>query len=531
MTAGLGELLRLALRRDRIMLPVWVYALIGSVLSTLVSLRRLYPDDASRDRLAQSINGNPSLRALYGPVHDAHGLGALTAWRILPFGGLMIGLLCVLLITRHTRAEEESGRLELVGAGAVGRAVPLAAALGTVLTACVAVALAVPLLMIAFGQDVAGSFALGLAYAGVGLVFAGAAALAAQVTGTARAANGIGGALLGLAYLLRACGDASGGSGPEWLVWLSPLGWAERVRPYGGNAWWLIALMLAVFLVQVAGAYVLAGRRDLGSGLLPQRPGPPAGAPSLRSAYALGLRLQRGSLYGWTAAFLASGLVFGGISRGIRQLLEGSGSMQQLLERMGGTKGAVDSYLSTMISTFALVAAVYAVQTVLRLRAEEIGGRAEPVLATGVARLTWAWSHLVYPLLGSAVLLLVAGLGLGVGAGAVLGDTGGWTWRLLGAALVQLPAVWVFAGVAVALFGLLPRWTAAAWGVLGALLFVAYLGPLLSAGQWLLDLTPFTHVPRLPGGTVTLQPLLWLTAVTVVLGGAGLAGLRRRDLG
>ena len=49
-TAGLGELLRLALRRDRIMLPVWIYALVGSVASTLVSIRHLYPDDASRDR-------------------------------------------------------------------------------------------------------------------------------------------------------------------------------------------------------------------------------------------------------------------------------------------------------------------------------------------------------------------------------------------------------------------------------------------------------------------------------------------------
>ena len=531
MTSGLGELLRLALRRDRIMLPLWIYALIGSVVSTLLSIRHLYPDAASREQLARSITDNPSLRALYGPVHDADSAGALTAWRILPFGGLMVGLLCVLLITRHTRAEEESGRLELVRAGAVGRGVPLAAALGTALIACAAVALVVPLLMIAFGEDVAGSFGFGFAYAGVGLVFAGAAAVTAQLTGTARAANGIGGALLGLAYLLRAVGDASGSGGPEWLVWLSPLGWAERVNAYGGDRWWLLAVMLAAFLVQVAAAYALSSRRDLGAGLLPQRPGPPVAGPSLRGAYGLGLRLQRGSLVGWTAAFLASGLVFGGISKGIEQLVDGSGSTQRLLERMGGTRGAVDSYLSTMTGFFGMVAAVYAVQCVLRLRGEEVGGRAEPVLAGGATRLSWAWSHLLYPLLGSAVLLLAAGVGTGLGAGAVLGDVGGWTWRLVGGALVQLPAVWVCAAAAVALFGLVPRRTSTAWGLLGAVLFIAYLGPLLSAGQWLLDLTPFTQVPRLPGGAVTWWPLLWLTLIAAALGGAGLVGLRHRDIG
>jgi ABC-2 type transport system permease protein len=228
---------------------------------------------------------------------------------------------------------------------------------------------------------------------------------------------------------------------------------------------------------------------------------------------------------------LVSGLVLGAITDGVRQLVDDSAQVAQMMERMGGTTGVVDSYLSTCMTFLAMAAAAYAVQSTLRLRAEETGGRAEPLLAGAVGRLSWAAGHLAYPLAGSAALLLAGGLGAGLGTGAVLGDAGTWTGRLLGAALVQLPAVWLFAGFGTALFGLLPRWTTAAWGVLGVALLIAYLGPVVDAGQWLLDLTPFTHVPRLPGGELRTAPLVWLVLLSTALLGAGLAGLRRRDVG
>ncbi|MBF9068487.1 ABC transporter permease [Streptacidiphilus fuscans] len=530
-TAGTGELLRFALRRDRIMLPVWLYALVGSTGATAASIGKLYPTTASRVSLAQSINSNGSLRALYGPVYDATSNGALTAWRMLPYGGLMLGLLCVLLVVRHTRAEEESGRLELIGAGAVGRGAPLAAGLGTAVIASALVGVLTAAVLGATGQPLGGSLAFGGALFGCGVCFAGVGAVTAQLSGTSRAANGIGGAVLGLAFLLRACGDAAGPTGPGWLLWLSPLGWAERVRPYTDDAWWLVALLVVAGAVQISIGYLLAGRRDLGAGLLPQRPGPAVAEPSLRGAGGLAWRLQRGGLLGWAVGFAVGGSMLGGITEGVKQLISTSSNVEQIMERMGGTSGMVDAYLATAMNLLAMVAAVYAVQTALRLRGEETSGRAEPVLATGVSRLGWAASHLLYPLLGSAVLLLVGGITAGLGTGVVLGDAAGWTGKLLVAALVQLPAVWIFAAVTVALFGLLPQWSTAAWGVLGVLLFIAYLGPAVNAGQWLLDLSPFTHVPKLPGSAFQAQPLLWMVLLSVVLAGSGLAGWRRRDVG
>ncbi|MBS2540119.1 ABC transporter permease, partial [Catenulispora sp. NF23] len=98
------------------------------------------------------------------------------------------------------------------------------------------------------------------------------------------------------------------------------------------------------------------------------------------------------------------------------------------------------------------------------------------------------------------------------------------------AGLITTPALWVIAAAGVALFGLRPKWTSAAYGVFGLMVFIANLGPLVNAGQWLVDLTPFAHIPKVPGGAFHWAPLVWMTLVSVVLTGAGLVGFRRRDV-
>ncbi|MEU2629608.1 ABC transporter permease [Kitasatospora sp. NPDC007106] len=525
--AGTPVLLRLALRRDRIVLPAWVYVLAASVVSTAVSFRSLYDTEDARLRFAAGIAANTSLRALYGPLHDASTIGGLTAWRMGVFGAVLAGLMSTLLVVRHTRAEEEDGRLELVGAGAVGRRAPLTAALLAAATANLVLAALVAGCLAATGEAPAGSLAFGLALGGCGMLFAGTAAVTAQVAGTARAANGLAGALLGTAFVLRAVGDA----GPAWVGWLSPIGWAEQVRPFAGDRWWALLLPAAGTALAVAAAYALVARRDLGAGLLPQRPGPAAGAPGLRTATALAVRLHRGTLIGWAGGLAAAGLVFGGVSRGVVDLVGDNARVADVIARLGGRQGVLDAYFGTMTNLFGMVVAGYAVQAVLRLRAEETSGRAEPVLATAVSRLRWAGGHLLFPLAGSAVLLAVAGVFTGLGQGAAMGGTGRAVARLVPAALAQLPAVWLVAAVALAVVGLAPRWSTAAWGALAFFLLIGWLGPVLRLPQWALDLSPFTHTPHLPGGAFTAVPLLWLTALAAVAAAVGLAALDRRDLG
>ena len=130
------------------------------------------------------------------------------------------------------------------------------------------------------------------------------------------------------------------------------------------------------------------------------------------------------------------------------------------------------------------------------------------------------------------MLLAIAGVATGLGYGLRAGGTGRWVSHMLGAGLAELPAALVIAGVAIAVFGLLPRVSAAvSWTAVGLAVALNIFGQVIQLSHWVLDISPFTHVPRLPGGTVSASPLVWLAALAVVLGGTGLAALRRRDIG
>ena len=533
--SGTGALARLAFRRDRIMLPAWVYVITALIASNSYSLDKLYPGAAARAALAASGGRNPALVFLYGRL-SGDSLGAVSAWRYGVWAAIFASLMSVFLVIRHTRADEEAGRLELVGSAAVGRLAALTAALLVAVAATVALTVLLVAALVFLGLPAAGSAAFTLAITTCSLAFAAVAALAAQLAAGARPARGIAIGVLGAAYLLRAVGDASGAGGPSWLTWLSPLGWTEFIRPYSENRWWVLALPLALTAAAVAGAYALAVLRDHGAGLLPDRPGRAAASAWLRGPRYLPLglawRLQRGTLYGWAAGFAFTFAASGAAAKGIGSLLGGSAQLRTAFTRLGGQAGITDAYLAAIMSLAGLAAAAYATSAVLRLRAEETEDRAEPLLAAATGRVRWGLSHVAVAVFGTALLLAVAGVAAGLGYGLRTSSAGTEMARLLGAALVQLPASLAVAGAAVLLFGLWPGASAAgAWTVLGAVVVIALFGQVLRLSGWLLDLSPFTHVPKLPGAAMTAPPLLWLCLAALALAAAGLTALRRRDIG
>ncbi|WP_335936846.1 ABC transporter permease [Streptomyces sp. PTD5-9] len=519
--AGVWTLLRLALRRDRIMMPIWVIVLGGSFASVGKSFASLYDTAAQRAELAASMNGNSSLRALYGPVFD-DSVGGLVSWRMVCFGGALAAVMSLIVVIRHTREEEETGRQEMLSSAMVGRRAPLTAALLAALIANAALALVIAVGLAGSGAGGPGAVALAAAVAGTGVLFACTAATAAQFTESARLAKGLTAAVLGAAFVLKAAGDAATDDGSSVLTWLSPLGWAENVRAYALTRWWVLLLMAAAIAVQAVLAYALAGRRDVGMSFLATRPGPARGR--IASASGLALRLQRGALLGWTLSFAAVGVVFGGLTDGAADLVGDNPKTQEIFERMGGQTGLTDAFLAAMVSMLGVVAALYTVASVLRLHGEETAGRAEPVLACGVSRPRWAAGHLVLAFGGAALIMVVGGLGLAAGHGHRLP-------AVLGAALVQLPAIWLLGGVTVLLYGAFPKAATASWGVAGICLALGWIGPALDLPQPVMDVSPFTHLPKLPGGSgMEWGPVLALTVTAAALVGAGMVALRRRDV-
>ncbi|MFJ6196647.1 ABC transporter permease [Micromonospora sp. NPDC092111] len=522
---GTRHLVRLILRRDRIVLPGWVLLLAVLPMSYAASFFELFPTAAERAGYATGTARNPSIVALLGPVYG-DSVGALTAQR----GGflqLIVGLAALLTVVRHTRTEEEAGRRELLGATVLGRYAGLTAALAVTYAASLLLGLLTAAGLVAAGLPAAGSLAYGLSVAGVGVVFATAGGLAAQLTETAGGARGIAVGVLGAAFALRLAGDTAS---HDWPSWLSPLGWAPRIRAFEGERWWVLALPVALTGLLAAVAYPVSVRRDVGAGVLPPRLGPAEAGRALAGPFGLAWRLHRGQLVGWSVGFGLLGLILGGAAEAAGRAVEGNAALEQIMARLGGASGLADAYLGATLSLTGLAAAGYGIQAALRMRSEETAGRAEPLLATGTHRSVWLASHLLFALVGPAVVLAVTGLATGLTYGLSLGDVPGQLPRMLGAGLAHAPAAWVLAGLAVLLYGLLPRLSSTAWVVLGVCVLLGQLGAVLELSQWLLDVSPFTHTPQVLRAGWSATPLLTLTALGLLLSAAGLAAFRRRDL-
>ncbi|CAM4418867.1 ABC-2 family transporter protein [Mycobacterium basiliense] len=523
--AGTLGLVRLYLRRDRLGLPLWVLLLSVPLATVYIgSIETVYPTQTDRAGLAASIMASPAQRALYGQVYN-DSLGAVGIWKAGMFHTLL-AIAVILTTIRHTRADEETGRGELIDSTAVGRYANLTAALLLSFGASVATGVIGAAGLLTANVAPAGSLAFGAALTGSGLVFTAVAAVAAQLSPSARVSRGWAFAALSTAFVLRAVGDAGSGA----LSWLSPLGWSLQVRPYAGDRWWVLLLHLAATALLTVLAYRLRARRDVGAGLIAERAGPGSAAPSLGNVFGLAWRLDRGALLLWTVGLCLYGLLMGSVAHGIGDQLGDNAAVREIVTRMGGTNTLEQAFLALAFTMIGMVAAAFAISLTLRVHQEESAQRAEPTLAGAVSRIRWLFSHLGAALIGSAIALLVAGAAAGLLYGISTGDIGNKLSTVVGSAAAQLPAVWLLAAVTAALFGLAPRFTSLAWGVLVGFIALYLIGSLAGFPQWLLDLEPFAHVPRVGGGDFTVVPLLWLLGIDAALIILGAMAFRRRDL-
>ncbi len=522
---GSGALSWFALRRDRVRIATWIVSIAGLVVVTVASIKGLYPTRADLVQAAIASEGNAAAIAFNGPAQGLDTVGGQVAFQMGSFGLVAVGLMTLLIVGRLTRGEEESGRLELVRSLPVGADAPNATALLIAGGMNVVVGAAVAVVLLALGLPTEGSVVFGISFMLFGLVFIGVTLVAAQISENTRVVYGIAGAVLGAAFALRAVGDIGDGT----ISWLSPIGWAQKARPFAGEVWWPFLIMIAAAGALVAGAVVLGRRRDVGGGLVAPRAGPAHASRGLGRPIGLALRLQRASVVGWGTAVLLLGVAYGSIADSINDFIEDNETVAEVFTARTGAS-IVDSYLSMSFRIVALVAAGFAIQAVLRIRGEETSMHAEQILATPTSRARWAAGHLVVATLGSVVLLLVAAVAVGGSAAAVTGDVTVLR-EAFGASLAYLPALGVMMGVTMGLVGAAPRVSGAAWGLFAFAFVVAMLGQVLDLPTWVLELSPFEHVPQLPAEGVAVLPLVLLGVVAIGLGAFGLAALRRRDLG
>lgn len=523
---GTGTLLRLAWRRDRVLIPVSLLALTALSVGSAQATIDLYPtDEAARDGLG-AVLANPSIVAMYGPI-AAENRDALSVFKTLLMGAVFVALLAYAVVRRHTRVEEEVGRLELVGAGVVGRRAPLTAAMTLASLAVVGAGLLTTGGLIAVGLDPAGSVAMGIAWIIAGLAMIGVTAVAAQLTTSARACAGIALSALATMFVIRAVGDTAGGSA-EVISWASPLGWASKVGAYGQNRFWVLGLALVLAAALMRLAFSLLDRRDVGSGLFPSRPGPARASDSLGTPLGLVWRLDRPSAVGWLAAFVILGGVLGGLVTSVADMASDQ-SVVDMLKKLGGSAGTItDIFLATELAFVAVAAAAAGISLALRPASEERSGRGEPVLASATSRSSWLGAHALHAFALPTALLLALGLVVALVSGGK-GDVPG-MGALLAASAARLPAIAVMVAVALLASAVAPnRAPAIAWGWLAVAFGLGELGATVGLPDWLITVSPFAHVPPLPGGEFSATPSIVLTAIAALITVGAFTAYRLRD--
>jgi ABC-2 type transport system permease protein len=531
---GTLRLTRLAVRRDRSTLAAWWAGLglfVAATTAMFAQTLTLQEDLVRETRLVATNAGMRLLGLTSGPS-----VGGYMLHREYVTLATLAALMSTFAVIRHTRQNEELGRAEMLGSTVVGRYAGLTAAVLVAVAADVVLALVIGVAVAATAQPVQGALLAGASVAAVGLVWVGVAAVTCQLSSTTRGAAGLAAGALGLAFALSGVGNMAGSVDragltvtSAWPAWLSPIGWGQQTRPFGGAHWWPLLLVVAALGVLLVVAVALASRRDVGRGLWPERRGSGAASRVLLSPSGLVWRLQRSAFLGWAAALTMFGLIFGGLIQQIQGL---EGHARDWWVRAGGSDQVVDAYKVSIIQMAGMFVAIYLVQVLLRMRVDETGGTAESLLASGVTRTRWLAGHLVNAVAGSVVLMVLFAVSMGLTAGQVLGHTEIQVRELVWAGLVQVPGILVVGAAVVAVICVVPRWSVpVSWALLLTTLVVGPMfGPGLNLPRWLQDLSPFTHSPKAPAVAVTAAPVLTLSVVCLGLAAAALVALRRRNL-
>lgn len=521
---GLGQLCRLVLRRDRVTLPAWTAGFAAFALYLVVALPTAYGLDEDLKATA-GLFADPMGRLLVGPVHgfDDPTLAIIIANGYGLYFLLLAALMSILSVTRHTRAEEQSERAELIRANVVGRHATLTAALLVTALANVLAGTASTLVLIFAGYAPSGSVLFGVGIVLTGLAFAGVSAITTQLSEYSRAASGLAGIVLGAAFVIRGGGDMAAIGGTA-LSWFAPLAWAQQTAPFALDRWWPLALTVAFAVVTSAIGYWLSTRRDFGASFFSVRPG--SGRAPARWGTPIGWawRQQRALIWAWGLSLAVFGLAFGAFAESLRQA-----ELPEIFSELFTVDDMILGYLAFMTLFSAYLVAAFAVMAVHGYRTEETSTRLEPILATAVSRVHWLSAQVVVTA-GAATAILVIMCGA-TGLGAALG-TGRWgnVVDLSLAALNLVPPVLVVLAFAVLLFGVAPRLLSVAWALIGYAFFFGTFGGLLDAPQVWLDVSPFTHPAEMPIESFTWVPVAVLTGIAVVGVLAGLTGFRRRDV-
>ncbi|WP_054754474.1 ABC transporter permease [Piscibacillus salipiscarius] len=406
-----GMLMKLIIRRDRLRFIIWLFGFLTMTILTAWAYKDLYASQAERQQVASTME-NPAITALLGPGFglDNYTVGAMMAHQMLAITLLIIAVMSVLLVVRHTRAEEEEGKIELIRALPSGRLSNLTSTLLVMSMIYIILSLATGFGLYALGiesMSFNGSMLYGAALGVTGLFFSATTAFFAQLTQTSKGAVGLSFLLVGLSYLIRAIGDVVN----DTISWFSPFGWVLRSEVYVNNYWWPVMMTFLLSIVIVIIAMYLNSIRDLGAGFLPSKRGKRDAGALTKSHLGLTIRLQKTSIISWAVVAYVFGATYGSVLGDTDTYFAEIEMMKEVMATQEGVSMTLQ-FITMIASIMAVLSTIPAVMAVNKLRKEEKRNRTEQLLATALPRVKLFGNYILVAIFTSIITLGAGALGL-----------------------------------------------------------------------------------------------------------------------
>jgi len=522
------KLTRFTLRKERVFIIAWIGLLLFFAGIMLTAFENQFTAEELQGLLV--MKENPAHVALQGPFFavDNFQAGHFYAVEMHLFTLIAVSIFNIFLIMQNTRGDEEKGRYEVLRSLPIGRLAAFHAVMLTAVIVNVLLAVSHGVLLSVLGISgitIAGAFTYGASLAVTGIFFAAISALISQFSHSTRAVTGYAFIVLIASYLLRAVGDVTS----EALSIVSPLGLPLRAEAFVSNQLWPFFVMLGLAFILFSIAYLLNARRDIGQGLLPEKPGRSYASRFLKTPLGLVWRQNGNTLLCWAVMLFGFGAALGGILRDAEHFAGENGAFQMIMPTSADFS-AVELFTMFLHVGFAVVCIVPVLILIFKVLREEKEGRAEPILSRAISRPYYLMSFIVLAFIASLLMPFVTTIGLWSVSSLMMENPLAFG-SLIYSMMIYVPALWAMLGLGIFVVGVFPKAAVFCWAYFTYIFVIGFFGELLNMPEWAMNLSPFYHIPQLPLEDMRMLPLLILTMAALALAVCGLVFYRRRDIG
>lgn len=529
-----GVLFKTLIKRDWFKLVFWILGMLAFAASGAGKME-VASNPATASTLYTMFVKNPAMVGLFGPTPinnpTNYSLGPIFGQTMTLITGLTFAIISIIYVVNRSRKEEDDGITELFRSYSIGKLANTTALVMELLLLnlimAVLLALSIEVQNVAGLNHLESNFLFAFTTSAQSFLWGMFALLFGQIFSEASTTKGMTFGLLGLLYIVRMLTDVTNLS----IGWFNPLSWSYLAFPYvKGHENWLavfLTFLLASLLLGIS--YILELKRDVGVGYLPERKARLHGKKGHFGFPGLVLNLEKKMIIGWLLASFVLGLVYGSMFGQMDQFISSNKTVKELFVGNETAASAIrGNFMVTLFSILSILIAAFGVILLTKMVSEERKNRLEALYALPLSRLKVYSTYLLTAILSVILAQFLALFGIFI---EQLGNKNALSFlEIMKSGMIWLVAVIFVLAILSLLLGLVPRLAELIWVYLAFLLFMTYLGKLLSLPKWLENLSIYNYIPKLPVEKMNLPTVLFILILSVFLVLLGFGAYRRRDL-